>query len=637
MVDNLNELLQQLAIKAEEDRLGRDQKSNQVKAIGIILHPAILDASVATGPTLIKICQDIQKYMAKRRGLAPALSKALCHAFDTTPDTFCREHGFTEVLHEFLVPTAPKKDDNNFDVEEALATMFDEIARTKGSYEKYHGDKEKIAQARVFDVLARFDYDDAIQELWAKTLLDEIFEPWTGIDPKDPASMKIIQKWKKVTQQLQAVLLLERFITEDDTDDHLEAIFVALSREGNPRYRFLLEWMAFRCILRFPNLRNVVWERFETVADDIPTYTVSLLRIAHLVSKHVQDDQQEEFFTELVTRALPCATSNKVNIRHEGAELIPRLYDEAMQFGYITLTKNPLFKSVYEFVLDSPFRKLTGPSPTEPFDPVEDFTLVGVLAGEYIMWDGGCDVIPLFFEEDFTVFCDNTVDRFIPIGMNTPRTASIQALNNNDAARKKEVSQNPPSSAAGPIQTKGGDWDVKSLLERQDTLESRFATRRQSHNIEVIASLVDNPFNLGGISRVCELSGVKRLYMGNKVTTLKSKDFTSVSVHSENWLPIEEWKRADLAQLLAKKRQEGYSIVGIEQTDRSIILGSKGFVFPEKTVLVIGAEKTGIPPELLAEMDICVEVKQFGETRSMNVQTAIAVVLYEYVRQNGGI
>ncbi|KAK6526867.1 hypothetical protein TWF281_010064 [Arthrobotrys megalospora] len=631
MVDDLNELLQQWAIKADEDRLGRDQKSNQVKAIAIILHPAILDASVATGPTLIKICKDIQKHMAKRRGLAPALAKALCHAFDVTSATFCREHGFTEVLHEFLVPSVPKKDDNNFDVEEALAVLFDDITETTGSYEKYHGEMEKIAQARIFDLLARFDYDDAIEELWAKTLLDEIFEPWTEIDPKDPMSLKIVQKWKK-TQQLQAVLLLERFITDDDADDHLEAIFVALSREANPRYKFLLEWMAFRCILRFPNLRGVVWDRFETTEDDIPSYKVSLLRLAHLISIYIQDSEQEQFFTELVTRALPCATSNKVTIRHEGAELIPKLYEEALKLGYTALTENPMFKSIYDYIMDTPYRKVMVPSPTDSFDPIQDFSLVGVLAGSYINCDGGGDVIPLFSTEDFTSFAADTKTHYLPIGTNPPPFSEPTT-----STTPKDTADKPQSSTTGPIQTKGGDWDIKSLLSRQDTFQSRHSTRRQAHTIDVVASLVDNHYNLGGICRVCELSGVQKMYMGNKATALKAKEFTSVSVSSEHWLPIEEVKKQDVRNLLARRRQDGYTIVGIEQTDRSIILGTRDFVFPLKTVLVIGAEKTGIPPELLVEMDICVEVKQFGETRSMNVQTATAVVLYEYVRQNGGI
>ncbi|EWC48557.1 hypothetical protein DRE_01779 [Drechslerella stenobrocha 248] len=638
MVDNLSELLQEWALKADEDRSGRDQTSNQAKAVRIILHPVILDASVATGPTLIKICKDVQLHMWKRRGLAPALARALCHAFDTTPSTFCREHGFTEVLHEFLLPTAPKKEDNNFDIEESLAVIFDEMTGTKGNYEKYHGEKENIAQARIFDLLTRFDYDDAIQELWAKTLLDEIFEPWTEIDPSDPLSLKIVQKWKK-TQQLQAVLLLERFITDDDAEDHLEAIFVALSREANPRYKFLLEWMAFRCILRFPDMKKEVWQRFENTEEEIPSYAVSLLRLAHLVSSYIKDDSQEEFFTEMVNRALPCATSNKVTIRHEGAEIIPDLYDEAKRLGYTHLTENPLFSSIHKYVLNSPFRRVMFPSPTDSFDPLEDFSLVGILAGGYITCDGGGDIIPLFLEEDFTAFGAESTRRFVPIGKNPPPSPPASKAKDKDKD-KENSAQSPastPGAAVGPIQTKGGDWDVKSLLERQDALSGRFADRRQCHEIEVVASLVDNHYNLGGVCRVSELSGVSKLYLGNKATTLKSREFTSLSVSSETWLPIEEVKRADVSQLLARKRQEGYSIVGIEQTDRSVILGSKDFEFPKKTVLVIGAEKTGIPPDLLAEMDICVEVKQFGETRSMNVQTAAAVVLYEYVRQNGGI
>ncbi|KAK6350146.1 hypothetical protein TWF696_006391 [Orbilia brochopaga] len=641
MVENLSELLQEWALKAAEDRLGRDQKSNQAKAIGIILHPVILDASVATGPALIKICKDIQLHMWKRRGLAPALARALCRAFDITPATFCREHGFTEVLHEFLLPTAPRMDDNNFDVEEPLAVIFDQIVGTKGSYEKYHGEKEKIAQARIFDLLARFDYDDAIQELWAKTLLDEIFEPWTEIDPKDPRSLKIIQKWKK-TQQLQAVLLLERFITDNDAEDHLEAVFVALSREANPRYKFLLEWIAFRCILRFPEMRNTIWERFENIEDDMRSYVVSLLRLAHLVAVHIKDESQEAFFTELVNRALPCATSNKVTIRHEGAELVPKLFEEATELGYTHLTENPLFKNIYNYVLDSPFRRVRVPSPSPPdiFNPITDYSLVGVLAGSYITNDTGGDIIPIFRAEDFAAFDAPSMKHFIPIGTNPPTTvapASITKPADTDTDTDADNTDKIANASAGPIQTKGGDWDPASLLTRQDALAGRFTDRRQSHDIAVIASLVDNNYNLGGICRVCELSGVSKLYIGNKTTTLKSREFTSVSVSSEHWQPIEEAKKVDIAPLLARKRKEGYTIVGIEQTDRSVILGSRSFTFPERSVLVIGAEKTGIPPDLLVEMDICVEVKQFGETRSMNVQTVTAVVLYEYIRQNGGI
>ena len=68
----------------------------------------------------------------------------------------------------------------------------------------------------------------------------------------------------------------------------------------------------------------------------------------------------------------------------------------------------------------------------------------------------------------------------------------------------------------------------------------------------------------------------------------------------------------------------GYSVVGIEQTDRSVRIGEAGCVLPEKCVLVLGSEAKGIPAALLAECDMLVEIPQVGVTRSLNVQTAAA-------------
>jgi tRNA guanosine-2'-O-methyltransferase len=50
---------------------------------------------------------------------------------------------------------------------------------------------------------------------------------------------------------------------------------------------------------------------------------------------------------------------------------------------------------------------------------------------------------------------------------------------------------------------------------------------------------------------------------------------------------------------------------------------------------VLGAERTGMPADVLVECDECVEIRQWGSTRSMNVQTAAATVLYEWRRQWG--
>jgi tRNA C32,U32 (ribose-2'-O)-methylase TrmJ len=54
---------------------------------------------------------------------------------------------------------------------------------------------------------------------------------------------------------------------------------------------------------------------------------------------------------------------------------------------------------------------------------------------------------------------------------------------------------------------------------------------------------------------------------------------------------------------------------------------------PRRAVLLLGREKEGIPPGLLALLDGCLEIPQLGLIRSLNVHVAGAITLYEYTRQ----
>ena len=51
---------------------------------------------------------------------------------------------------------------------------------------------------------------------------------------------------------------------------------------------------------------------------------------------------------------------------------------------------------------------------------------------------------------------------------------------------------------------------------------------------------------------------------------------------------------------------------------------------------MFGKESGGIPEEILKEHpDSCVRIPMLGETRSLNLSNAAAIVLYEALRQNG--
>ena len=55
--------------------------------------------------------------------------------------------------------------------------------------------------------------------------------------------------------------------------------------------------------------------------------------------------------------------------------------------------------------------------------------------------------------------------------------------------------------------------------------------------------------------------------------------------------------------------------------------------FTQPTLLIMGAEETGISPELLKLSDIRAKLPIKGQVQSLNVSVAAAVFMYEVLRQ----
>jgi tRNA G18 (ribose-2'-O)-methylase SpoU len=86
-----------------------------------------------------------------------------------------------------------------------------------------------------------------------------------------------------------------------------------------------------------------------------------------------------------------------------------------------------------------------------------------------------------------------------------------------------------------------------------------------------------------------------------------------------------------LPPVLKRLRDEGFAIVGLEQTTNAKSIFE--FTFPRRTVLVVGNERTGLEGEVLHLLDHVVEIPVYGMPYAHNAATAAAMALYEYCRQ----
>jgi tRNA G18 (ribose-2'-O)-methylase SpoU len=129
--------------------------------------------------------------------------------------------------------------------------------------------------------------------------------------------------------------------------------------------------------------------------------------------------------------------------------------------------------------------------------------------------------------------------------------------------------------------------------------------------------------NLSRIVRAAGCCGVTRIIgCGNaRILPEIARDTGGIEVELHRTLP----------PVIRRLRQEGYPIIGLEQTSSSQWIYD--FAFPRKMVLVVGNERLGIEEELLRMVDQTVEIPVYGMPFSHNVATATAMALYEYCRQ----
>ena len=143
---------------------------------------------------------------------------------------------------------------------------------------------------------------------------------------------------------------------------------------------------------------------------------------------------------------------------------------------------------------------------------------------------------------------------------------------------------------------------------------------------EIIVALppLRSNVNAARIIRTAGCCGVKRVIVcgTGKIDSRIARDAAE---------SVEVQRPRSLAPVLKKLAEDGYQLVGLEQTSGSQCLHQ--FSFPRRCVLVIGHERNGIVDDVLKLLDAVIEIPVYGMPYSYNVATATSMALYEYCRQ----
>ena len=139
--------------------------------------------------------------------------------------------------------------------------------------------------------------------------------------------------------------------------------------------------------------------------------------------------------------------------------------------------------------------------------------------------------------------------------------------------------------------------------------------------------------NVGSIFRTADGIGVQKIYLSGytPIPTDKfgrlNKEISKVALGAENEIL---WERIeDIFSLIKKLKAENFSIVALEQDERSE--DYKKINVTKKIAVILGSEVEGIPKEMLVLCDAVAEIPMFGKKESLNVSVATGIFLYELV------
>lgn len=194
----------------------------------------------------------------------------------------------------------------------------------------------------------------------------------------------------------------------------------------------------------------------------------------------------------------------------------------------------------------------------------------------------------------------------------------VQYLPNEAFARYKDKNHQGVVAFTSPIEV----YKIEDILSRlQEKATSPFL---------LILDRITDVRNFGAIVRTAECAGVDAILVPAKGAANIGGDAIKTSAGALYNVPI--CRVGSLKMLCYQLRDYGYRIVSASER------GDKQLYEVDLTgpiAIVMGAEDTGIHPEVLRLSHEVVRIPLKGKIESLNVSVATGIMLFEVVRQHG--
>lgn len=143
----------------------------------------------------------------------------------------------------------------------------------------------------------------------------------------------------------------------------------------------------------------------------------------------------------------------------------------------------------------------------------------------------------------------------------------------------------------------------------------------------VVLDNIRSCHNIGSVFRTSDALLIEKIYLCGITSTPPDKEIRKTALGAENSVIWEYF--AFTQEVVQKLKQQGYTVIAVEQVEGSISLSD---YFPgksEKLALVFGNEVKGVQQEVVDQCDFALEIPQFGTKHSFNISVSAGIVLWD--------
>ncbi len=167
----------------------------------------------------------------------------------------------------------------------------------------------------------------------------------------------------------------------------------------------------------------------------------------------------------------------------------------------------------------------------------------------------------------------------------------------------------------------------KLTNDELDRLDNETFKKAAKNPIVIVLDNIRSMHNVGSTFRTADAFLIEKILLCGITACPPHREIHKTALGATDSV---DWSyHESTSEAVEELRKEGYTIISIEQAEKSISLEKYQPAANKKMALIFGNEIKGVQQEIVSLSDEVIEIPQFGTKHSINVSVSIGIVIWD--------